>query len=260
MPAAQMPYNPETYWDEVAENISVRSEPNFIAGDDDPYYRYKRKRFLALLGSIQFSGKTVLEIGCGPGGNLDFLYSRGCRQLTGVDVSQKMVSLAKKALQDKPVDVRKTDGINLPFADKKFDLVFTSTVLQHITDEKALHELIKEICRVAKDEVFLFEHIESKTEGNESNLGRPVGYYEALLHAHRFVLAGKHSLPIQASYLACGLVRKIFNRKNRKEGEPLSPLSVFLEKLALPITSLFDQIVPSNRDVMLLKFKPAMIA
>jgi hypothetical protein len=63
------PYNPETYWDNVAENISFRQDLKIIAGDDEPYYRYKRRRFLELLDSINFSDKTVLEIGSGPGGN-----------------------------------------------------------------------------------------------------------------------------------------------------------------------------------------------
>ena len=95
------PYNPETYWDTVAENISSRSDLKIIAGDDEPYYRYKRRRFLELLGNLDFSNKVVLEIGSGPGGNLDFIYNKGCKKITGVDVSSQMVHFPNHCLQEK---------------------------------------------------------------------------------------------------------------------------------------------------------------
>lgn len=94
-------YNPETYWDTVAENINARQGLKLIAGDDEPYYRYKRRRFLELLNTINFADKTVLEIGSGPGGNLDFIFRKGCNKITGVDISQQMVLLSKGLLAGK---------------------------------------------------------------------------------------------------------------------------------------------------------------
>ena len=38
-------YDREAYWDKVAEEISSRNDLKIIAGDDEPYYRYKRKLF-----------------------------------------------------------------------------------------------------------------------------------------------------------------------------------------------------------------------
>ena len=63
-------YHPEKYWSEVSELIKQRNDDNVIAGDDEPYYRYKRNRFLEILSTIDFNNKNVLEVGCGPGGNL----------------------------------------------------------------------------------------------------------------------------------------------------------------------------------------------
>lgn len=247
-------YNPESYWDAVAERIALRQHLKIIAGDDEPYYRYKRKKFLELLGTIDFSDKTVLEIGSGPGGNLDFIYSKGCKKIAGADISQQMIALSKKLLAGKEIDIYKINGKDLPFADHSFDVVFTSTVLQHNTDEDLLHRLIKEICRVAKHQVLLFERIESKITGHESNVGRPVRYYQNILSAGNFRLVEKHALPVCASYFVCGAIRKIFNRKSRVEGAPLSPVSMALQKLALPLTSIIDKTITANKDVMLLKF------
>jgi SAM-dependent methyltransferase len=248
-------YNPETYWNDVARNIGSRGDLKIIAGDDEPYYRYKRKRFLEVLDQIDFRNKSVLEIGSGPGGNLDFISKKGCRKITGADISSEMVALSSQLLKNKAVEIVKINGRDLPFPDQSFDLVFTSTVLQHNTDEAVLHQLVKEICRVSEKEVLLFERIEDRIKGHESNLGRPISYYEKLLNGHGFELTETQPLPIQASYLVCGIIRKVFNSDKRKEGEPLSGFSLFLEKMTLPITSILDKMIPSKRDVILLQFK-----
>ena len=248
-------YNPEAYWDKVASEIASRSDLKIIAGDDEPYYRYKRRRFLNLLDSVDFRDKTVLEIGSGPGGNLDFIYRKNPKKLAGADISEQMIALSRQLLFGKPIDLIKINGSELPFLDRSFSIIFTSTVLQHNTDEPRLKQLIKEICRVSDKEVLLFERIEKNIKGHESNLGRPVSYYERLLASNGFSLVERKSLDIQASYYVCGSIRKLFNRRSREEGEALSGLSILLEKIALPVTSIIDKLIPSKRDVMLLRFE-----
>ena len=249
------PYNPETYWDKVAKKIAARNDLKLIAGDDEPFYRYKRKKFLELLNTVDFTNKKVLEIGSGPGGNLGYLQSKGCKSVTGVDISSEMVTLSNELLEGKNIKIIKTNGKNLLFDNNSFDLVFTATVLQHNTDENQLIEIIKEICRVSKTEVYLFERIENKIKGHDSNLGRPVKYYTQLFSTNGFRLMQTKSMQIQASYYACGLIRKVFNFKKRVEGEPLSKASIILEKLILPLTKFLDKLIPSNRDLTLLKFE-----
>lgn len=81
------------------EKIKFRKESdNVIAGDDEPYYRYKREKFLGLLNEIEFTNKKVLEIGCGPGGNLLEIHSHKPNKLVGVDISNQMVELAKNKI------------------------------------------------------------------------------------------------------------------------------------------------------------------
>ena len=64
-----------------------------------------------------------------------------------------MIELSKRPLQNKKVQVQKIDGHTLPFDNNYFDIVFTSTVLQHNIEEIQLKELIKSICRVSNSEV-----------------------------------------------------------------------------------------------------------
>jgi ubiquinone/menaquinone biosynthesis C-methylase UbiE len=249
------PYDRESYWNEVADNITSRKDLRIIAGDDEPYYRYKRKKFLELLNTLPFQGKTVLEIGSGPGGNLDFIYQKGAAKITGVDISAQMIALSKSFLAGKNIELIKINGQELPFENNAFDIVFTSTVLQHNTNEQQLIQLVGEICRVSKKEVYLFERIESRIKGHDTNLGRPVNYYAEIFRKNGFDLKRKKSLPIQASYVVSGLIRKVFNSSSRKEGEPLTKISVILENISLPITSVLDKIIPSRRDVTLLLFE-----
>lgn len=248
-------YNPELYWDQVAGQISRRPDANVIAGDDEPYYRHKRKLFLQWLDQVDVAGKSVLEIGSGPGGNLHYLAEKGCKEITGADISSRMIEAAKRILAGKKINLVKTDGITLPFADRQFDLVFTSTVLQHNTDEKKLKLLVADICRVAKNEIILFERIEKEVKGHESNLGRPVGYYVSLFVQYGFTLEENSFLKLQASYYVCGAIRRLFNSRNRAEGQPVSKLSYILETVFLPVTKLLDKIIPARRGLGMLYFK-----
>jgi ubiquinone/menaquinone biosynthesis C-methylase UbiE len=248
-------YHTEQYWDQVAQKIGARKGRNVIAGDDEPYYRYKRKLFLRLFHRINFHQKSVLEIGSGPGGNLELLTRKGCARIAGADISEEMIRLTEKLLANKNVQLVKTDGIHLRFPDRSFDLVFTSTVLQHNTNEERLRALVQEICRVADKEVILFERIEKKVKGHDTNLGRPVSYYADLFAAQGFTLQQTRFLPIQASYAACGLIRKLFNLPGHEEGGSLNPLGSLLQMVVLPVTFLLDQVVPSKRDVGMLRFE-----
>jgi ubiquinone/menaquinone biosynthesis C-methylase UbiE len=246
-------YHTEAYWDDVAKHIREREGSNLIAGDDEPYYRYKRSLFLQLFSGLQVRDRSVLEIGSGPGGNLLQLKQMGCKKVAGADISSNMIALAQRSLGEHAI-IRKTDGVSLPFENRSYDLVFTSTVLQHNTDEGKLILLIKDMARVAKEEIVLFERIEKTVRGHESNLGRPVSYYANLLNSCGFKLEETRFLPIQASYYTCGAIRKLFNSKSRKEGEPLSPFSILLEKVTLPVTRVLDRLIPSNRDLGMLRF------
>jgi len=246
-------YHPEKYWTEVGQRIEERQGKNVVAGDDEPYYRYKRKEFLKLLKEVDFKGKTVLEIGNGPGGNLVEIHKLNPSRLVGVDISEQMVKLAReKVHQD--VEVIKIDGTTLPFKDKEFDIVFTATVLQHNTDDEMLKKIVAELSRVSKNKVFLFERIENEIKGDELCKGRPVDYYESLMKKGGFRLTGTKFINIRSSYYLSGVIRKVLNRRDRKEGEKLNLISETLQKISLPITSVLDKLIKSKKDVCRMEF------
>ncbi len=246
-------YHPEPYWSDVAKRIKSRKGKNVIAGDDEPYYRYKRDRFLSLLLETDCSGKHILEIGSGPGGNLKALLTKKPASLTGADISAEMIDLARSHLPAE-VNLVKVDGTHLPFEDQSFDFVFSATVLQHNTDEAMVVKLIGEMCRVAKDSVFIFESIDEKLSGDELCHWRPVSMYEKWFTQHGFGLHAKKFINIRVSYFVSGAIRKGLNPKKRAEGEPLNRLSVFLQSITLPFTRLLDKMFVSEKDVARLEF------
>jgi len=248
-------YSPEKYWNAVATEIGSRESGNIIAGDDEPYYRYKRRVLLKLLKTIPFSKNKVLELGSGPGGNLYEVSLMNPAELWGCDVSAEMLKLAEKQLAGHSVQLKKTNGTELDFPDRYFDLSFTITVLQHNTDTASLKKLIAELCRITTKEIYIFERIENNIKGHESNQGRPVSYYQSIFQEFGFALQATKPVATPVSYYACGFIRKVFNPKSRKEGEKPTELSVWLQKLVLPVTSALDKIVPTERDLLMLNFK-----
>lgn len=246
-------YKPEEYWSGVGKLIESREEKNVIAGDDEPFYRYKRQRFLELLRSVNFKNRNVVELGCGPGGNLSELSKLQPAKLSGIDLSATMVGLATKNFGHLAT-IYKTDGKKLDFPDNFFEVAITATVLQHNTDDTMLRNVIKELCRVTSDEIYIFERIEKSNKGDELCMGRTVEYYSDIFKENGYTLGSKAFSNIQISYLVCGSIRKGLNSSKRKEGEPLNAISIFLQNITLPVTKILDRIFKADRDLCKLQF------
>jgi ubiquinone/menaquinone biosynthesis C-methylase UbiE len=258
MSQSKKSYHPEPYWSEVAKRIAGRKGRSVIAGDDEPYYRYKRERFLELLHSVDFYSKKVLELGPGPGGNLSEVLKQNPVELHGADISQDMIDLATRHLTDPRVHLTKIDGQNLPFENGAFDIVFTATVLQHNTDEDMLRHILSEICRVSKDQVVLFEMVAPQVTGDELCMSRPPSFYAKICREHGFQLKEVQHINIYASYLLAGFTRKVLNPSSRKEGEPLTAFSRTIQRLGLPFTKQLDKVFKVRRDVAKLGFVKAV--
>ncbi len=84
----------------------------------------------------------ILEIGGGSGWQANIMKNMGFN-VYSVDIK------GSEYFDEKIFNVQVYDGINLPFNDKKFDLIFSSNVLEHIT---LLDKLQSEIHRVLKDD------------------------------------------------------------------------------------------------------------
>ncbi|PSR55669.1 hypothetical protein AHMF7605_20250 [Adhaeribacter arboris] len=250
-----MNYQPEKYWSKVAQEITKRNKGNVIAGDDEPYYVYKRQQFLKLFHKLDFKGKSVMELGSGPGGNLKVVAQHQPARLVGVDISENMLQLAAENLKNYPAELIKTNGTGIPLPDNSIDLVYSVTVLQHNTNYEMFKLYLEEMGRVSRDKVILFERTEITEKGDELNMGRPVSTYATILKNKGFQLVATQYLPIHASYYVCGAIRKVLNPRTRAEGEPLNKLSLLLEDFTLPITRIIDKFWIQKREVTKMEFQ-----
>lgn len=246
-------YQPETYWSEVAQRTTERCDNLLIAGDDEPFYVYKRDMFLKLLDKIDVRGRSVLEVGSGPGGNLLFVSQKQPSRLCGADISQAMIDIARTQVHE-DVIIKKSDGSSLPYNENEFDIVFCATVLQHVTDPQMVDNLIEAMCHVSNDRIYIFERVEKHLKGDELNQGRPIEWYTKRFKSHGFQSLSNEFIHINVSYYVCGAIRKLLNSPNREEGEPLNRLSIVLENLLLPITKQLDKIFRAERDLACISF------
>jgi ubiquinone/menaquinone biosynthesis C-methylase UbiE len=100
---------------------------------------------------------------CAVGTGLDIPFLPPGRELIGIDISEKMLEVAKPRIEayDGTIDVRAMDVHDMPFEDGAFDQVFTSCTFCSVPDPiKGLQGLR----RVLKPggELYMFEHTGSK--------------------------------------------------------------------------------------------------
>jgi 2-polyprenyl-6-hydroxyphenyl methylase/3-demethylubiquinone-9 3-methyltransferase len=101
-----------------------------------------------------FHGNSrLLDVGCGAGFLSNALATQGLN-VTGVDLSEESIAVAKRFDKTGTVIYQKADAYHLPFPDESFDVLTAMDFLEHIEDPKLV---IKEFSRVLKPGgIFIF--------------------------------------------------------------------------------------------------------
>ncbi|MBX4271690.1 class I SAM-dependent methyltransferase [Clostridium estertheticum] len=104
------------------------------------------------------AGKTVLDLGCGFGENcVDFL-NRGATRVVGVDISEKMLSIAKIDNAFENIEYIHLDMNDISTIEEKFDIVYSSLAFHYV---KSFSKLLRYINYLLKDNgllIYLQEH------------------------------------------------------------------------------------------------------
>jgi SAM-dependent methyltransferase len=93
-------------------------------------------------------GTSVLDVGCGEGYVGEALAASGAAEVQVVDF------VDVRRVHDQPFALY--DGVRLPFADQRFDVVMLNFVLHHVPDDDKI-ALLGEALRVARRLVFVLE-------------------------------------------------------------------------------------------------------
>ncbi len=79
-------------------------------------------------------GKTVLDLGCGYGHNCADLADRGAVRVVGIDISQKMLEVAKQESARPNIEYMNISMTEISTLGESFDLVYSSLAFHYIED------------------------------------------------------------------------------------------------------------------------------
>ena len=125
--------------------------------------RYARQPFMAeAVGFSRYPGKQLLEIGCGLGTDL-LEFARGGARVTGLDLTPAGVALARRRFELEGADGNFLvgDAERLPFADNRFDVVYSFGVLHHTPDTRRAFAEVRRILRPGGEAVIMLYHSRS---------------------------------------------------------------------------------------------------
>lgn len=136
------------------KNPTKSNQPQFYAG------AVGRSEFLySIIKNYSNIDSSVLEIGCNAGRNLNYLYQKGYRKITGLEINKGALDVMKETFPDLERDgkfINKSMEEGLPSMQiNSYDLVFTMAVLEHL--HKDSEYVFKDIARIAKQYLVTIE-------------------------------------------------------------------------------------------------------
>lgn len=118
---------------------------------DEDYVKFETFQVNQIIKSFQknnltFKNKKLLDIACGRGGYARFFLKKGAI-VAALDITDKYFQ------KFKGINFILGDGRKLPFKDNSFDIVFSSSTIEHITEQQ---KFVNELKRVLKKDGFCY--------------------------------------------------------------------------------------------------------
>lgn len=105
-----------------------------------------------------FTGKRVLDLGCGYGWHCIYAMEHGAASVTGIDISQKMLEVAKKKTTFPQVQYRCMPIEKMDFAPESFDIVLSSLAFHYIRSFEEIARKVNACLAPGGYFVFSVEH------------------------------------------------------------------------------------------------------
>ena len=130
----------------------------------------------------ELNGKTVLDLGCGYGHNcIDFI-NRGAERVVGIDISEKMLAVAKEESAHIKIEYRNMSMTDISKLGETFDFIYSSLAFHYIKDFDAFAKNMYSVLNAGGQLLFSQEHpiITSTVDGaghfNKNENGEKVSY------------------------------------------------------------------------------------
>lgn len=136
---------------------------NYLAGRD----QFKNDIYLEKLNEVLSPKSHILDVGCGAGVPIDQYFIQKGHQVTGIDISEKQIELAKNNVPQAEYKVE--DMSDLTFGEYTVDAVVSFYAIFH-TKRESHQEILKKIASfLKKDGYLLITMGASEWEGKEKN-------------------------------------------------------------------------------------------
>jgi SAM-dependent methyltransferase len=140
---------------EIDHHRQIAGQAEFIWTWDSPSgsRRATRRAELFVEHAALRPGRQALELGCGTGVFLEKVARSGAR-ICGIDLSMDLLDKARgrvAALSD--VRLTRGDAERMPYPDGRFDAVYGSSILHHLSLERAMSEVFR-VLRPGGEAVF----------------------------------------------------------------------------------------------------------
>lgn len=115
----------------------------------------------------EFSGKNVLDLGCGYGWHCKYAADAGAKYVLGTDISNKMLKTAEDKNAHPVIEYQCTAMEDLKIQDETFDIIMSSLAFHYI---RAFSPLLRKIYRGLKTNgefIFSVEHPIFTSEGSQ---------------------------------------------------------------------------------------------
>ncbi len=133
-------------------------------------------------------------------------------------------------------------------------MVFSATVLMHNVDGIAT-PLVAEMCRIAGEEVVLFEEVSQRRKDRYSYVKRTVGQYAARCKSNGFEFDHVEYLHHEILQKLCRVPRRLLNTKDTHEGAARNGASRFIERAMIGAFGWVDDVVPLESGLAELDFR-----
>lgn len=114
-----------------------------------------------------FSGKNVLDIGCGFGWHCIYAAEHGASHVIGTDISEKMLAIAKEKTTFPNVEYAKLAMEDMDFDADSFDVVISSLAFHYTPDFEDICIRIKKCLKPGGDFIFSVEHPTFTAQGKQ---------------------------------------------------------------------------------------------
>lgn len=114
-----------------------------------------------------FQGKRLLDLGCGYGWHCIYAMEHGAASAVGIDISQKMLAVAREKTPFTQVDYQCLAMEDMDFPPNSFDVVFSSLAFHYIENFETIVKKVQSVLKPGGSFLFSAEHPVFTAQGTQ---------------------------------------------------------------------------------------------